>query len=90
MQMNQDVMIVNDDEKGRVPLSAAARIKELLSLPVKNKETFLPLVGQMIRLGPFIFKVTVTNPSQLRFTASLADVVIEGVNDGEGKEVVTG
>ena len=82
--MTESIKMVNDDRK-EVPATAAARLRELMELPLKQKQNFLPAVGAKIKLGPFIFKVSVTNPSQLRFTASLMDVIIEGVNDGSEK-----
>lgn len=69
------------DETEQVPLTPEARLKELKSLSNKHKEAFLPPVGSQFRIGPYIFKVSIQNVGQLRFTANLVDVVIEGIND---------
>lgn len=71
------------NEKDQVPLTAAGRIAELKQLSLKEKQAFIPPVGAELRLGAFIYRVTITNVSQLRFSCSLHDVVIEGVNDTE-------
>jgi len=64
-----------------VPATPEARIAELMKLSLKQKEAFIPPVGAELRMGPFIYQVKVTNVGQLRFSCSLSDVVIEGVND---------
>ena len=46
-------------------------------LKMVQKELFVPPVGRLLNMGPYIFKVTFTNPSQFRFTATLVDVNIE-------------
>lgn len=76
---------LNIPEKGDVPDTPEARIAELKELPLKQKQNLVPPVGQFIKLGPFIYRVNVTNPGQMRFTASLYDVTIKGVNDGSEK-----
>ena len=83
--MNLKAIQLVDDEKDQVPGTAEARIKELMALPLKQKEGFVPPVGSVFSIGPFVFRVSVVNPSQLRFTATLADVIIKGVNDGSEK-----
>jgi len=65
-----------------IPANAEQRIAELMKLPLKKKMNLIPSFGDTFRVGPFVFKVTGVNPGQLRFTASLADVIIEGINDG--------
>jgi hypothetical protein len=86
--MNTSINSVNaldiDDTKD-VPASQEARIKELMTLPLSKKQAFVPPVGAQIKMGPFVYKITFANPSQLRFTATLSDVIIEGVNDGKSK-----
>lgn len=68
-------------DKDKVPLSRAKRIEELLELPNKSKEQFIPPVGFTFRHGPYVYRVAATNVGQLRFTAKLHDVVVEGIND---------
>lgn len=80
-----DKLNIPDTEKKDIPETPEDRIRELMELPLKDKENFIPPVGQFVKLGPFIYQVKVTNPGQMRFTASLYDVVIEGVNDGSEK-----
>ena len=80
-----EALIVSDEQKTDIPDTPEGRIKELMALPLKQKQGFIPEVGAGFRLGPFVFRVTVTNPGQLRFTASLYDIVIDGVNDGKEK-----
>ena len=70
------------EAKQEIPDTPEARIKEIKALPAKQKQNFIPPVGGIFRLGPFIYKVSLTLPNQLRFTATLMDVIIEGVNDG--------
>lgn len=70
-------------EADKVPLNAKLRIKELLELPLKKKQNFVPPVGLRLNIGPFIYEVSVTNPSQLRFTATLVDVNIEKKHEGD-------
>jgi len=69
-------------EKKEIPKTAKGRIKELMQLSIVEKVSFLPVAGQRFRLGPFIYRVKITSPGKLRFTAALDDVVIDGVNDG--------
>ena len=69
--------------KDQVPENAEDRIKKLMSLPLSSKKSFVPEPGMRLNLGPFVFEVAVTNPSQLRFTAKLVDVIISGINDGK-------
>ncbi|MBW1985000.1 MAG: hypothetical protein JRI53_09795 [Deltaproteobacteria bacterium] len=64
-------------EADNVPLNAKLRIKELLSLPLKEKQAFVPPVGLQLTIGPFVYEVSVTNVSRLRFTATLVDVNIK-------------
>ena len=64
-------------ESDEVPLNAKMRIKELLELSLKEKQNFVPPVGLRLNIGPFVYEIKVTNPSQLRFTAQLQDVKIE-------------
>jgi hypothetical protein len=75
---NESFKIKEADE---VPLNANTRISELLKLPLKDKQSFVPEVGLRMQIGPFIYEVKVTNPSQLRFTLGLQDVVIEKKED---------
>ena len=75
------------DPKQDIPDTPEKRVAELMKLPLANKISFIPAFGDTLRIGPFVFKVTVVNPSQLRFSATLADVIIEGVNDGVSKIV---
>jgi hypothetical protein len=70
-------------EKNSVPKTASARIAEILKLSLKEKEAFVPPVGQELKIGPYIYKVKMTNVGQLRFSCTLYDVIIEGVNDTE-------
>lgn len=74
---------LNIKEKDQVPMTAAGRIAELRMLSLDEKQAFVPPVGAQLRIGPYIYKVAVTNVSQLRFSCSLHDIVIEGVNDAE-------
>ena len=78
-----EALNIPKDEKQDIPSTPEARIKELMELPLAQKKNFIPQVGMNFGLGPFVFKVTVVNPSQLRFTATLADVIINGVNDSK-------
>ena len=64
-------------------MTAAGRVAELKNLSLKEKEAFIPPVGAELRMGPFVYKVNIVNVGQLRFSCSLHDVVIEGVNDTE-------
>ena len=82
--MSETLDIPKDEKKG-IPKTAKGRIKELMNLPIVEKVSFLPTAGQRLRLGPFIYKVKVTSPGKLRFTAALDDVVIDGINDGSEK-----
>lgn len=70
-------------EADNVPLNPKMRIKEIMGLPLKQKELFIPSVGDRMEIGPFVFRVSVTNPSQLRFTATLVDVNIEKKHEGD-------
>jgi hypothetical protein len=65
-----------------IPLSREKRIGELRELPNKMKENFLPPVGLEFQIGPYVYKVSIQNVGDMRFTAKLHDVVIEGFNDG--------
>lgn len=76
---------LNINHKDEVPKTAKERIVELKKLPLKDKLNLLPLSGQQFRFGPFIYKVTFVNGGDLRFSAKLEDIVIEGINDGESK-----
>jgi hypothetical protein len=69
------------EEKKQIPQTAKARIKELMGLPLHQKAPFLPASGDRFRWGPFIYEVAVVHAGKLRFTAKLADVIIQGVND---------
>jgi hypothetical protein len=69
--------------KKEMPGTAKERIAELLELPLKDKGVFVPAVGTTLKLGPFVYEVSVVNVGQLRFTAKLHDIVIDGVNDGK-------
>ena len=70
------------DEVTKVPLNRDTRMKQLLqNLNNKQKEGFLPESGFKFRLGPFIYEVTVVNIGDMRFSAKLYDVIIEGIND---------
>lgn len=73
----QDKLTADDIEQ--IPLTSQARIKELKSLPTDQKRAFIPPVGAQFRLGPYVFEVAVQNAMQLRFTAKLKDVIIQGV-----------
>ena len=77
--MRGERLKVKDIEK--VPLTPEARIRGLMELPNKSKQEFLPPVGFEFQLGPYIYKVTIHNVGQMRFTAKLSDVVVEGIND---------
>lgn len=72
--MNESVEV---EDFENVPLSPAGKISEIMNLTAKEKEAFLPPIGGEFWMGPFKFRVKVTNPSQLRFTASLSDVRVE-------------
>lgn len=74
---------LNITEKDKVPKMPADRIAELRKLSLDEKQAFVPPVGQILKLGPYVYKVTITNVGQLRFSCSLHDVIIEGVNDTE-------
>lgn len=50
-------------------------IKDLL--PLREKIDFLPPSGKILDIGPFSYKVTVTNPGALRFSAELVDVRVK-------------
>lgn len=76
---------ISDYEKRGIPPTPEERIRELMESPLKQKAAFLPPIGGIFRVGPFVFKVSVSNPSQLRFTASLVDVIIDGVNGDKEK-----
>ena len=69
--------------KKEVPSTAKERISELKKLPLSDKGVFVPAVGTTLRLGPFVYEVAVVNAGQLRFTAKLYDVIVDGVNDGK-------
>ena len=77
----KETLKIKDADK--VPLSAKMRIKELLTLPLKQKQNFVPPVGLRLNIGPFVYEIKITNPSQLRFTAQLQDVNIEKKTEGE-------
>ena len=70
-------------EKNEIPMTAVGRIAELKKLSLKEKQAFIPPVGADLRIGPYVYRVNITNVSQLRFSCSLHDVIIEGVNDTE-------
>lgn len=62
--------------------------KELLGLPLKIKEKLIPPIGQELKLrspdGTVInFTVTNRNPSQLRVSLTISDVV-------DKKQIITG
>lgn len=76
---------IGKDQKEQIPDTPEGRIAELMELPLKVKKDFVPSSGMMFRFGPYVYRVAVTNPSQLRFTAKLVDVIIKGVNDGSEK-----
>ena len=73
------------EEKNQIPKTAKGRIKALMELSIVEKVAFLPTAGQRFRLGPYIYRVKITSPGKLRFTAALDDVVIDGVSDGTEK-----
>lgn len=83
--------------KKDIPDTSQGRIAELMQLSYNDKKAFIPPVGFELQLGPFKFKVSFTNIGELRFTAKLSDVIIDGVNDDKssiisphtGKEIVT-
>jgi len=72
--MNESLQIDNTED---VPETPEGKIAQLMGLKAKEKEAFVPPVGAEFQMGPFTFRVKVTNPSQLRFTAQLCDVNVE-------------
>lgn len=78
-------LTIDKNQIGKIPDTPEGRITELMALPVKAKENFLPEPGLELRIGPYVYRVAIINPSQLRFTAKLVDVIIDGVNDGSEK-----
>ena len=64
-------------EVGEIPESPESRIKDLMDLPLARKQSLIPPVGYRFQMGPFVFEVAATNPSQLRFSARMVDVVVE-------------
>jgi hypothetical protein len=64
-------------EVGEIPEAPEAKIKDLMDLPLARKQGLIPPAGYRFQLGPFVFEVAVTNPSQLRFSARMVDVVVE-------------
>ena len=76
---------LDKEQKRQVPDTPEARIAELMKLPLKNKASFVPPPDFTFRLGPHVYRVSVVNAGQLRFTAKLVDVIIQGVNDGSEK-----
>ncbi len=74
-----------EETKNQIPDTPEKRIAGIMELSLKQKVAFLPKVGVLLDIGPFVFKVSVINASQLRFTATLVDVIMEGVNDGSEK-----
>ncbi len=81
--MNKSKSFGKPDKNAKVPETPKARINELMKLPLADKEHFIPPCEEVFRIGPFIYAVVVTNPGKLRFTATLVDVVIKDVPDGE-------
>ena len=88
---------ISQDKQRKVPDTPEKRIADLMKEPLSRKRSFVPPVGGEFNIGPFVYRITVTNPSQLRFTATLKDVIITGVNDGStgildmnGKEIIKG
>ena len=49
-----ETLDIPKDEKKDIPKTAKGRIKELMSLPIVEKVSFLPVAGQRFRMGPFI------------------------------------
>lgn len=72
-----------------VPLTQQSRIKAIQKLPLKQKTEFVPPPGTELRIGPYVYEVSVTNASQLRFTAVLKDVIIDGVNGSAQGRIIT-
>jgi hypothetical protein len=76
-----DSIQLTDSEKTEIPDTPEKRMAEIRQLPNKSKTSFLPQPGMAFSMGPFVYKVSMVNIGKLRFTAELADVVIEGIND---------
>jgi hypothetical protein len=76
-------MDIDDDLKEQIPSTESERIQELNKLNLKEKFNFLPPSGLRFNMGPYVYEVTFVNPSKLRFSSKLVDVIIEGVNDGK-------
>ena len=70
-------------DTSQVPDTPEARIAQIMALPLKDKQQFMPPAGLKLQAGPYIYKIGFVNAGQLRFTAKLCDVIIEGVNDGK-------
>jgi len=76
-----DSIKLSEEQIGKTPLSRAKRIEELRKVPNELKANFLPPVGTEFRMGPYVYKVAIHNVGDMRFTARLHDVIVEGVND---------
>ena len=72
---------LTEEDKNRVPLNRETRLKHLSESPNEQKQSFLPPVGGTFRLGPYVYKVAVQNVGDMRFSARLHDIIVEGIND---------
>lgn len=77
----QEKLKLPETEKSKVPIAREARIRAIQELPGSSKPNFLPKAGTLVRMGPYVYRVSFVNAGDLRFTAKLHDVVIEGVSD---------
>ena len=78
-KLSNDALSVEDS--GKVPLKRETRMQQMMELPNDNKVLFVPTVGTVLKLGPYLYRVSAVDIGKMRFTATLHDVIIDGIND---------